>query len=298
MTASGALAYDGRGWPWEKPLRWIGLINPKLFTNVTKTLTRTPRKGNLCWSHPWSVVKRISPSPLAGEGRGEGVINAIGLTNPGIDWWVKEVGPNISDDLPIVASIEARDEIEVAEMLELLKGQPIKAIELNLSCPNTKDHADRTTEKILGIATKAAQSSRLPVIAKLSYTQDYVGVARELAKEPKIQAFSINSIPWAAMYPDRPSPLARFGGGGVSGKIVQKYTWEMVEELAAATKIPVIGPSVWDYEDIQRVTDKGAQAVSFGSVFVRYPWRPTAYVKRWLKENAKPAPQSDRNQRT
>ena len=49
MAASGALAYDGRGWWWEWPLRWCGLLDPSLFTIVTKTLTRHPRRGNLRW---------------------------------------------------------------------------------------------------------------------------------------------------------------------------------------------------------------------------------------------------------
>lgn len=283
MTASGALAYDGRGWPWEKPLGWVNLLDTTLFTNVTKTLTRQRREGNLRWSRPWSVVKSL---------HGGGVVNAIGLTNPGIDWWLEAVAPKIQENFHLVASIEARDEMETAEMIQLLEGQRIRAIELNLSCPNTKDHADRTTEKIVTIARHAARLSFVPLIAKLSYTQNYTAIAKELSKEAKVQALSVNSIPWAAIFPDCPSPLARYGGGGVSGRVIQDYTWDMVEELAIATNIPVIGPSVWEYEDIQRVTDKGAKAVSFGSVFVRHPWRPTAYVRRWIRENVKPpAPQ-------
>jgi dihydroorotate dehydrogenase len=281
MTASGALAYDGQGWPWERPLRWVGLLDPTLFTNVTKTLTRLPRAGNLRWSHPWSVVKQLA---------GGGVVNAIGLTNPGIDWWIEKVGPMIPKDIPIVVSIEARDELEVAEMIQLLEGQRIVAVELNLSCPNTKDHSDRTTEKILAVARHADQLSRLPLIAKLSYTQDHVTIAKELALLRQIQAISINSVPWAAIFPDRPSPLSGFGGGGVSGKVVQDYTWEMVAELSRATKIPVIGPSVWEYEDIRKVIDKGAKAVSFGSVFVHHPWRATRFVRRWIRENIKKEP--------
>jgi dihydroorotate dehydrogenase (NAD+) catalytic subunit len=278
MTASGALAYDGHGWPWEKPLRWAGLLDPSLFTNVTKTLTRSPREGNLRWSHPWSVVKAL---------KGGGVVNAIGLTNPGIDWWIEKVAPKIPENFHLVASIEARDELEVAEMIQLLEGQRIRAIELNLSCPNTKDHADRTTSKILTICRHAAKMAFVPLIAKLSYTHDYVAMARELEKERHVEAISINSVPWAAIFQNRSSPLARFGGGGVSGRTVQKYTWTMVEEIAKSTKIPVIGPSVWNYEDIQRVTDRGAKAVSFGSVFVRHPWRPTRFVRRWINENVR-----------
>src|SRR3989338_3182405 len=87
MAASGALAFDGRGWPWEWPLRWLGFLDPTLFTIVTKTLTRRPRPGNLRWSHPWSVVKPIGPL---------GIVNAIGLTNKGIEWWLKEIPPKLN----------------------------------------------------------------------------------------------------------------------------------------------------------------------------------------------------------
>ncbi len=287
MTASGALAFDGRGWPWEWPLRWTGLLEPELFTIVIKTLTRHPRPGNLRWSHPWSVVKSLGS---------EGVVNAIGLTNKGIDWWIREVAPKIPDRYAIVASIEANDELEVVEMIQLLEGQNIKGIELNLSCPNTKEHCGRTAEKILAICRHAARASYLPLIAKLSYTHDYVEIAQELAKEKKMEAIAINSVPWAALFPEKPSPLARFGGGGVSGKIVQEKTWKMIEELSAATTIPVIGPSVWEYDDVEKIFKHGARAVSFGSVFVRHPWRPTLFARRWIKE--KRIPRSDHNPST
>lgn len=287
MTASGALAFDGRGWPWEWPLRWIGLIDPTCFTLVTKTLTRRPRRGNLRWTHPWSVVKGISPSPasLTPDKVGEGIVNAIGLTNRGIEWWIKKVAPRIPPHYKTVVSIEAEEEKETVEMIQMLSAQKkIVGIELNLSCPNTPTADQRSIEKILSICRKASEYSPFPLIAKLSYTHPYSFIAKSL-EGSNVQAISINSIPWQALFPDRPSPLARFGGGGVSGKIIQPTTWKMVEEIAKTSKIPVIGPSVWDYEDIQKIFDRGAKAVSFGSIFVSYPWRPTSFVKRWAKEH-------------
>ncbi len=276
MTASGALAFDGRGWFWEWPLRWIGLIDPKLFTIVTKTLTRYPRKGNLRWSHPWSVVKKV--------GR-EGIVNAIGLTNKGIEWWVREVAPHIPEEFKIVVSIEADDEKETVEMIEILRGQKILGIELNLSCPNTPSTDQKTTEKILSICQAACEASPFPLIAKLSYTHDYLKIAAALGK--KIEAVSINSIPWQAIHGDRPSPLAQFGGGGVSGKSIQPFSWKMVAEISHTTKIPVIGPSVWDYDNIEKLFKRGAMAIGFGSIFVHHPWQPTLFVRRWLKEHSK-----------
>ncbi len=277
MTASGALAFDGRGWPWEWPLRWAGLLDPKLFTIVTKTLTRWPRRGHLRWSHPWSVVKKMGQ---------EGVLNAIGLTNNGIDWWIQEVAPRIFPDYKIVVSIEAEDAVEMVEMIEKVKSEKIVGIELNLSCPNTPSTDDQTTEKILSLCRTAATATTVPLIAKLSYTHDCQTIVRELDRLKKIEAISINSIPWAALFPGLPSPLARYGGGGVSGRVIQQWSWQMVEEISRVSKIPVIGPSVWEYGDIKKVLDRGAQAVSFGSIFVYSPWRPTLFVRRWLDETS------------
>lgn len=272
MVASGALAFDGQGWPWEWPLRWCGLLDPRLFTIVTKTLTRLPRQGNLCWSHPWSVAKRI--------GR-VGTINAIGLTNKGIDWWCREVAPTIPKDYKIIVSIEASDKKELGEMITLLKDKKILGIELNLSCPNSPAGRGSDTEQILTLCQEAKKLSPFPLIAKLSFTHDYTTIAKRL--EGIVEAIAINSVPWKAIFGDKISPLARFGGGGVSGKIIQPYTWKMVEEMAQTTRVPIIGPSIWDYEDIQKIFAKGAKAVGFGSVFIPYPWRPTLFVRRWMR---------------
>lgn len=273
MVASGALAFDGRGWPWEWPLRWTGLLRPELFTVVTKTLTRHPRRGNLRWSHPWSVVKKINPP---------GILNAVGLTNKGIDWWLREIAPRIPENYKIIVSIEADEEKEMLEMIRMLEGQRIVGIELNLSCPNTASSDGKTTEKILSLCLAAEKTTSFPLIAKLSFAHDYLTIAKNLKMT---QAIAINSIPWSALFPNRTSPLERFGGGGISGKLIQPYSWKMLREIASSSKIPVIGPSVWDYEDIQKIFDLGARAVSFGSVFLCHPWRPTLFVRRRRKRS-------------
>ena len=88
-----------------------------------------------------------------------------------------------------------------------------------------------------------------------------------MQEEGIVEAIAINSVPWTYAFPDKRSPLARFGGGGVSGKIAQKWTWQLLEEIVRSSSIPVIGPSPWVYDDIQKLFDLGAKAVSFGSVF-------------------------------
>ncbi len=273
MAASGALAYDGRGWPWEWPLRWMGLLDPHLFTIVTKTLTRKPKVGNLKWSHPWTCVGMLN----------KGVVNAIGLTNPGFDWWMKTVAPSIPQKgFHLICSITEDDPEILSQMARALNSTAIKGIELNASCPNTEQEIHHNVESVLCAVKKIKENSSHPLLLKLSVSQDYLTIARKT--EGLVEALSINSVPWKLAFPEQVSPLSHLGGGGVSGKIAQPWTWKMVRELSQATKTPVIGPGVWEFEDIEKLRNLGAKAVSFGSIFMRYPWRPTVFVKREQKE--------------
>ncbi|MBI4238808.1 MAG: hypothetical protein HY696_10415 [Deltaproteobacteria bacterium] len=268
VAASGALAFDGRGWPWEWPLRWLGLLDPRCFTIVTKSLTRRPRVGNLRWWQPWRCV-RLLP---------HGTVNAIGLTNPGIEWWCRTIGPRVAKfPYRLIGSIYPESPGECADMVAMLQPFGLVAIEVNLSCPNTSTHGSAAVPQAVEMLTAARSATPWPLIAKLSVTHDYCAIAR--ASEGLIDAMAINSVPWSVSFPDRPSPLATLGGGGVSGQAAQLHTWPMVEKLAAASHTPVIGPSVWEYADIAQLRARGASAISFGSIFLRYPWRPTAFVR-------------------
>jgi len=269
MAASGALAYDGKGWPWEWPLRWIGLLEPQLFTVVTKTLTLEPRKGNLRMRCPWQCIRFIKG----------GTVNAVGLTNPGIDWWCRVVGPQVNGcKLSLIGSIwtplDKPDEL--VTMAQKLNDFDLVGLELNASCPNTDEKIAQSTGPVVDACKGVKDASRHPLILKLSVMHDVAALVPQV--EQFVEAFSINSVPWNVAFPSKKSPLARFGGGGVSGKPAQRFTWPLVQRLKHITAVPVIGPSVWEYGDIVRLRELGADAISFGSMFLRYPWRPTRFV--------------------
>ncbi len=276
VAASGALAYDGRGWPWEWPLRWAGLIDPNLFTIVTKSLTLKPRVGNLRLTSPWRCVKLLDG----------GVVNAVGLTNPGVDWWVREVYPQVAArPWPVAVSIvgeQLQDFVELA--IKLKSCEKIKALEINASCPNTPSDRHQNTQVVIDTVRAVKSVTRWPLLLKLSCTHDYKAIAQAL--EGTAEAISINSVPWKVLFPKEKSPLANLGGGGVSGRIAQKEHFKMVEQLASTSTVPVIGAGVWEYEDMEKLFKLGAGAVAFGSIFVRYPWRPTDFVKRYRKKRA------------
>ena len=270
-VASGALGFDGRGYLWEWPFCVAGLIDPAFFTIVAKTVTLQPRTGNLRWSHPWSVVSWL---------RGGGVVNAIGLTNPGIDAWVEQYYPIAkARRWSLAVSIAAEGEAELREMASRLEPLSLPFIELNASCPNTASELLENTARVVGLCKALKDATRHPIVVKLSVVHDYRAIAQ--ATEGVVEAISINSVPWEVFDPRSKSPLAKFGGGGVSGKIAQPFTWKMARELSRTTKTPVIAAGVWQYDDIKKLLNLGAKAVAFGSIFLRYPWRPTRFVKRW-----------------
>ncbi|MFA6295227.1 MAG: hypothetical protein WC666_02260 [Candidatus Paceibacterota bacterium] len=274
MVASGALAFDGKGWFWEKPLAWLGIIKPELFTVVIKTLTRHPRPGNLRWWKPWTCV-RLIPG---------GSVNKVGLTNPGIEWWCKEIGPHLDFlKFPLVGSIFG-DEKELTEMAYMLNSFELVALEVNPSCPNT-GHAMQTAEAVINSVKAVKHASRYPIIVKVSVDQDYLTIANGLKNIA--EAISLNSVPWKTAFPNgEKTPLWKLeekvggGGGGVSGKPAQKCNWKAVEELSRQGVLPVIGPSVMEIDDLDRVRKLGAKAISFGAIHLRTPWRPTYIVQR------------------
>lgn len=250
-AASGALAYDGKGWAWEYPLCWMGALDPSLFTVITKTLTRQPRKGNLYWYHPWTCVKQI--------GR-EGWVNAVGLTNPGIEWWCRKHGPTAgAQGIPIIVSITADTVPELVKMGRMVVGSAshIVGIEFNPSCPNTESSARMTENAGLVIEQTLALKEaigEMPLLIKLSVVQNAERILQGV--QGCVEAVQINSVPWHVAFPNKQSPLHRLGGGGVSGKVAQQHTWRFIERLVKASTIPVIGCSVWEYEgDCRRVGD-------------------------------------------
>jgi len=275
-VASGALGFDGRGYWWEQPFRWLGQLDPHQFLVITKTLTRHPRKGNLRWWCPWRCVR-----PVPG-----GFVNAVGLTNPGLDAWFKRYYHHVvADELAIAVSIapETPDDANwMAWRIMSSDGwQCIKAIELNVSCPNTANAYE--TCKAAELMVKAMHPAGLPIILKLGYQQPFFKICMDL--DGMVSAYDlINTVPWRDVYPCRPSPLAHLGGGGVSGEpiIYQAIRALRLVKESGLVKTPIIsGGAITDFEQVKLRFKLGADAVAFGSIFLRHPTRPNTIVNQW-----------------
>jgi dihydroorotate dehydrogenase len=131
IAGSGALGFDGKGYLWQLPWKWVGLLKPELFTIVLKTITKYERQGNSKCYWPYGTVKHIEF-----EGK-QGIVNAKGLGNPGIEKWCTKYAPRIDwGNANLIASVYAENKEELCELTGTLNRYPFKAIEINALCPN------------------------------------------------------------------------------------------------------------------------------------------------------------------
>lgn len=264
IVASGALGLDGRGYFWEKPFIWAGILDPSKFVITTKTLTFNPRRGNLDYLRPWRCIRYLGNGNFA---------NAVGLTNPGYSAWIREYYPK-TKGLKIIPSIAPETFCEGMMMANELDDLDIVAIEVNLSCPNSQV----TKEGLEGVF----QHSTLPIIIKLAHNQ--LDICRDYYEWAS--AFNlINSVVWSDMF-DTESPFKQYGFiGGVSGPIIkEKARQALAEAKIVCGRTPIIsGGGIDSCEEVYARYVMGARAFSFGTLFLRKPWLPNQIVTECRK---------------
>jgi dihydroorotate dehydrogenase (NAD+) catalytic subunit len=279
--ASGALAFDGRGWWWEQPLRWLGLLDPTAFTVVAKTVTYRPKPGNLSMWHPWTCVRPV------GKGL-PGLVNAVGLTNPGISRWVSRDYPAAKrQGYKIAASVKPETCDEAAAMADMLRPLDLAYVEANLSCPNVANDQNSAGNVLANL-----QGCGHPVVLKLA--QNQCTPAFVTGVDEHVDAYhAINTIPWGDLYQD-PSPIEKYRHkqkGGVSGAYIIEQAVAAVKVIRQTTDKPVIGGGgIFTVEDALRFEWAGAKAFSLGTCFTYYPWRPNRIVRAYQSMTKPHAP--------
>ena len=226
---------------------------------VTKTVTPLRREGN--------------PPPRIAE-TDAGMLNSIGLQNPGIDVFLEQNLPRLAAlGVPIWVSVGGFSADDFAHMCERLDGHDdVVTIELNLSCPNVEE-APETAAQLVGAARAATGK---PLYAKLSpATWDITESARAVADAGADGLSLINTIRGLAV--DRASSrtkLAR-GTGGYSGPALKPIALACVHACAEAVELPIVGMGgVASGEDVADIVSVGAGAVALGTVLFSDPRAP------------------------
>lgn len=283
--ASGAMAFRGDGWWWEQPYRWLGLLRPAEFTVIIKTLTFEPRAGNLRMYAPWRAVRLLANG---------GAVNAVGLTNPGYKWWCgyNTIGNphlhTVRRGYKVIVSFMPEDDHQAFIMTHAFNklsgrkyGNSLVALQLNLSCPNVA--RDGGVNHICEITDGVLKRSDYPVILKLSYSDDYVQICKEL--DGRVAAFElINTVPFKTVFPQSESPLAQYGyDGGVSGQPIRQYAIEALQNVKrAGVRTPIIsGGGIDSLEDVLSREKMGAEGFVFGSAFIRNPALPNRVINEY-----------------
>ena len=228
----------------------------RLDAFVTKTVTPMPREGN-------------APPRMAETAHG--MLNAIGLANPGRERFLADHLPRLGElGVPLWVSVGGFCAEDYAETCSRLAG--IEAIELNLSCPNVDEAADSAAE----IVAACRRATELPLYAKLSAAHpDIPEVARAVAAAGADGLSLINTLRAVALDRNLRPALAR-GSGGLSGPALKPVALHAVSACHDATGLPIVGMGgIQTGRDALEFVACGAREVALGTVLFSDPGAPT-----------------------
>ena len=227
---------------------------------VTKTVTPLPRAGN----DPPRIVEVE-----------HGMLNSIGLANPGIDRFISHVLPRLTElGVPIWVSVGGFEVAGYADLCDRLDDEPdVAAIELNVSCPNVDDVPSSVAE----IVSAARAATRKPLYTKLSpATGDVAEVARA-AQEAGTDGLSlVNTILGVALDERTLQPRLSRAAGGLSGPALKPIALSAVYACYAATTLPIVGMGgIATGRDALEFAAAGAEAAAVGTVLFADPGAPS-----------------------
>jgi dihydroorotate dehydrogenase (NAD+) catalytic subunit len=223
---------------------------------VTKTITPLPREGN--------APPRIAETA-------HGMLNAIGLANPGRERFVSDHLPRLQElGLPLWISVGGFCADDYAETCAALAD--VHAVELNLSCPNVDEAADSAAEIVA--ACRAATS--LPLYAKLSAAHaDLPQIARAVADAGADGLSLINTLRGLALDPHSHEPVLARGSGGLSGPSLKPIALHAVHACYTTTRLPIVGMGgVASAQDVVDMLACGARHVALGTALFADPDLP------------------------
>ncbi len=271
MTASGTFG-SGMEYGEFVDLNRLGAV-------VTKGVANVPWPGN--------------PTPRVAETYG-GMLNAIGLQNPGIDVFIERDIPFLKQyDTKIIVNVCGKTTEDYCEVVEKLGDQPVDMLEINVSCPNVKEGAiafGQKADALYNITKEIKKYAKQPVIMKLSPNVTDITEMAKAAEAAGADALSlINTITGMKIDVHRRQFAIANKTGGLSGPAIKPVAVRMVYQAANAVQIPIIGMGgIANAEDALEFMLAGATAVSIGAMNFVNPYTTAetidgieAYMKKY-----------------
>ena len=234
----------------------------KLGAVVTKGVANVPWPGN--------------PTPRIAETWG-GMLNAIGLQNPGIDVFVKRDIPFLKQfDTRIIVNVCGKTTEDYLEVVERLGDEPVDMLEINISCPNVKEGGiafGQDPKAVEAITRAVKEKARQPVIMKLSPNVTDITVMAKAAEAGGADAISlINTLTGMKIDVERRRFALANRTGGLSGPAIKPVAVRMVYQAAQAVKLPIIGMGgIANGADALEFILAGASAVAVGTANFHNP---------------------------
>lgn len=256
MPASGCFGF-GKEYSKFYDLNLLGAI-------MAKAVTPEPRYGN--------ATPRVAETP-------SGMLNAIGLQNPGLDHVMAHEMPWLERfETPIIANVAGASEEDYVKVCARIGDAPnVKAIELNVSCPNVKHGgiAFGTDPEVAYQLTKAVKAvSSVPIYVKLSpNVTDIVPIAKAIEEAGADGLTMINTLLGMRIDLKTRKPILANGTGGLSGPSIKPVAIRLIHQVRAVSNIPIIGMGgVQTVDDVLEFLIAGADAVAVGTLNFTEPY--------------------------
>lgn len=251
----------------------------KLGGISVKGLTLEPRKGN--------EPPRIAETP-------GGILNSVGLQNPGVHAFIRDEIPFLREfDTAVIANVAGNTIDDYRAIVEILSDADIDAIELNVSCPNVKEGCllfGSTAAGVFDVTDAVRKVCKKPLIVKLSpNVTDITEIARAAEAAGADCISLINTILGMSIDVEKRKPVLANVMGGLSGPAVKPVAVRMVYQTAKAVKVPIIGMGgISNESDAIEFMLAGASAVMIGTAGFVNPnvWVDTIQgIEEYIKEN-------------
>lgn len=271
MTASGTFG-SGAEYGDFVDLNRLGAV-------VTKGVANVPWPGN--------------PTPRIAETYG-GMINAIGLQNPGIDVFAERDIPFLKQyDTRIIVNVCGKTTEDYIDVVERLSGEPVDMLEINISCPNVKEGGiafGQDPRAVEAITREVKRHAKQPVIMKLSPNVTDIAVMAKAAEAGGADALSlINTLTGMKIDIHKQTFALANKTGGLSGPAIKPVALRMVYQVAQAVSLPIIGMGgIMTAEDAIEFILAGATAISVGTANFHDPYatvRIAEGIEAYMKQH-------------